>query len=60
MYYMIHATDHPEAPTQMSRAYRSTVLPLEPIEQLELEFWADTKGPNSHTGPPALATKRTA
>lgn len=38
MYYMIHATDHPEGPTQMSRAYRSTVLPTEPIEQLKLEF----------------------
>ena len=38
MYYMIHATDHPEAPTLMSRAYRNTVSPLEPIEQLKLEM----------------------
>jgi len=38
MYYMIHATDHPEGPTLMSRAYRSTVLPVEPIEQLRIEF----------------------
>lgn len=38
MYHMIHATDHPEAPTQMSRAYRATVLPLEPMEQLKLEI----------------------
>jgi three-Cys-motif partner protein len=38
MYYMIHATDHPEAPMLMSRAYRKTVLPSEPIEQLTLEL----------------------
>jgi hypothetical protein len=38
MYYMIHATDHPEAPILMSRAYRKTVTPLEPIEQLNLEL----------------------
>jgi three-Cys-motif partner protein len=38
MYYMIHATDHPEAPKLMSRAYRKTVKPLEPIEQLKLEL----------------------
>jgi len=43
MYYMIHATDHPEAPTQMSRAYRATVLPLEPLEQLKLELRYDPK-----------------
>lgn len=36
MYYMIHASDHPEAPKFMSRAYRRAVLPLEPIEQLSL------------------------
>jgi len=38
MYYMIHATDHPHGPALMSRAYRSTVLPLEPPEQLKLEL----------------------
>ncbi len=38
MYYMIHATDHPEAPMLMSRAYRNTVSPLEPVEQLKLEL----------------------
>lgn len=42
MYYMIHATDHPEAPMLMSRAYRKTVLPLEPIEQLKLELVPST------------------
>jgi hypothetical protein len=39
MYYMIHATDHPEAPKFMSRAYRRAVLPLEPIEQLTLDLF---------------------
>ena len=38
MYHMIHATDHPEAPKFMSRAYRRAVFPLEPLEQLKLEF----------------------
>jgi three-Cys-motif partner protein len=38
MYYMIHATDHPQGPVQMSRAYRNTFLPLEPPEQLELDL----------------------
>lgn len=36
MYYRIHATDHPEGPKFMSRAYRRAVLPSEPIEQLKL------------------------
>jgi three-Cys-motif partner protein len=39
MYYMIHATDHPEAPKFMSRAYRRAVMPLEPIEQLSLDLF---------------------
>jgi three-Cys-motif partner protein len=41
MYFMIHATDHPEAPKLMARAYRKTVTPLEPIEQLKLELGFD-------------------
>lgn len=44
MYYMIHATDHPEAPKLMSRAYRNTVSPLEPIEQLNLGLLPEGKG----------------
>lgn len=40
MYYMIHATDHPEAPRLMSRAYQRAVQPKEPAEQLSLEFTA--------------------
>jgi three-Cys-motif partner protein len=43
MYYMIHATDHPEAPGQMSRAYRSVVRRSEPFEQLKI--WQDPKAP---------------
>lgn len=38
MYHMIHATDHPEAPNLMSRAYRKAVSDREPLEQLELEL----------------------
>ncbi len=38
MYYMIHATDHPIAPSLMSRAYKKAVSPKEPIEQLRLEL----------------------
>lgn len=38
MYYMIHASHHPEAPILMSRAYNNAVAPKEPQEQLELEF----------------------
>ncbi len=37
MYYMIHATDHSDAPTLMNRAYRRAVQPKEPLEQLLLE-----------------------
>ena len=36
MYYMIHATDHDEAPKQMARAYRNAVKPKESAEQLEM------------------------
>jgi three-Cys-motif partner protein len=37
MYHMIHATDHPEAPKLMARAYKKAVDPREPIEQLTLD-----------------------
>lgn len=39
MYFMIHATDHPEAPGLMTRAYDRAVY-HEPYEQLEIEFEA--------------------
>lgn len=41
MYYMVHASDHKEAPNLMARAYKQAVYPLEPQEQykLELEEW---------------------
>jgi three-Cys-motif partner protein len=59
MYYMIHATDHPDAPMQMSRAYRDTVVPLELPEQLKL--WPDAKLPDSDPGtPPASEIQHTA
>jgi three-Cys-motif partner protein len=43
MYYMLHATDHPEAPKFMSRAYRRHVFPMEPIEQIKLDLFPDSK-----------------
>lgn len=36
MYYMIHATDHGEAPGLMARAYKNAVNPRETPEQLQL------------------------
>ena len=41
MYYMIHATDHPEASKLMSRAYRSAVTSADPTEQLEFDLGID-------------------
>jgi three-Cys-motif partner protein len=38
MYYMIHATDHPEAPKLMRRAYNNAVNAPEPQEQLQIEL----------------------
>lgn len=38
MYYMIHATDHPEAPKLMARAYNNAVLPKETAEQMCFDF----------------------
>lgn len=36
MYYMIHATDHPDAPSLMDRAYDRAVIPPEVGRQAEL------------------------
>ena len=36
MYYMLHATDHPETPMLMDRAYEQAVRPKEPLDQLAL------------------------
>ena len=36
MYYMIHATDHHEAPELMARAYNEAVRSLDVAEQIEL------------------------
>jgi len=38
MYFMIHASDHPEAIPIMQRAYRNAVDPDEPQEQLEMQL----------------------
>lgn len=38
MYYMIHASDHPEAPRLMDRAYQKVVKPKESYKQLSLEL----------------------
>jgi hypothetical protein len=38
MYYLIHATDHPDAPALMARAYTHTTLPKEIPAQLQLEL----------------------
>jgi three-Cys-motif partner protein len=38
MYYMIHATDHPNAPALMYRAYHKAVLPKDSHEQLLLQY----------------------
>ncbi len=38
MYHMVHATDHPEAPKLMHRAYFNATKAREPIPQLELEL----------------------
>lgn len=36
MYWMIHASDHPEAPKQMARAYSQSVAPPNAVDQLAL------------------------
>jgi three-Cys-motif partner protein len=38
MYYMIHATDHPEAPGLMSRAYDQALQPKEPLPEALFEW----------------------
>lgn len=44
MYYMIHATDHPEGPIQMARAYRNTVRPVDPPEDTQLDLFTEPDG----------------
>lgn len=46
MYYMIHATDHPEAPGLMYRAYHKALLLQEAPEQFAIEF-DEWKGKNN-------------
>lgn len=47
MFWMIHASDHPEAPKLMVRAYNNAVAPFEPIEQLEWEIGKSGRKPQS-------------
>lgn len=42
MYYMVHSTDHLEAPMLMRRAYEEAVQPSEIA--LQLELWAPSQG----------------
>ena len=54
MYYMVHATDHDEAPNLMARAYRTATNRSEPREQFVLEFekWAEAHGRTIESNPP--------
>ena len=45
MYQMIHASDHPEAPKLMARAYRNAVNAEEPPDQLEMEYGPQASAP---------------
>lgn len=38
MYFMIHATDHPEAPKLMNRAYKAATSTFEPMEHQQSSF----------------------
>jgi three-Cys-motif partner protein len=38
MYFMVHASDHPEAPKLMQRAYANALKPPESMEDLQMEF----------------------
>lgn len=50
MYYMIHATDHPDAPRLMYRAYHSAIKPKEPPKEIQLEFADLIKKHNEEKG----------
>jgi hypothetical protein len=38
MYFMIHATDHEEAPKLMNRAYKAATLASQPMEHTQTAF----------------------
>lgn len=52
MYYLIHATDHPEAPKFMSRAYRRAVYPIKEFVQERLELEPTNRPPQPHSPSP--------
>jgi three-Cys-motif partner protein len=41
MYFMIHATDHPEAPKLMNRAYKAATLAQAPMDHSQSSFEGD-------------------
>ncbi len=43
MYFMIHASDHDEAPPLMARAYRKATGRLEPLQNVQITFDFDGK-----------------
>jgi three-Cys-motif partner protein len=53
MYFMIHATDHPQGPIQMSRAYRNAVRAELPDPAVQLGLFGDGKRPDSEPPPNA-------
>lgn len=53
MYYMIHATDHPEGPIQMARAYRDTVRPPIPYDDPQLGLFPEPLSPVSQSREPS-------
>ena len=40
MYHLVRATDHPEAPKLMNRAYFNATKAKEPIEKLQMDLEA--------------------
>jgi hypothetical protein len=49
---MIHATDHPEGPLQMARAYRNTVRPSDSPEDTQSGLFIEPKEPELAPGEP--------
>jgi three-Cys-motif partner protein len=58
MYYMIHSTDHPEAPVLMSRAYRQATGRGNPPTQESLPFELPSREPKEELGQPRLHAQR--
>jgi len=50
MYHMIHATDHPEAPKLMARAYKNATSRNEPVEEIQLMLGLPQVDVEDHSG----------